>query len=619
MSRLHDLIGDGRVHVIDGAMGTLLYERGVFVSVCYDELSVTEPDRIRGVHEEYVAAGAELIETNTFGANPVKLSAFGLDARTEEVNAVAAALAREAAGGRAGVLGAIGPLGVRIEPWGPTSRDEAIALFKRQVAGLLEGGVDGFILETFADVEELRTGYDAVRQLSDLPVIAQMTVSDDRKTPYGATAEHVAVELAAMGADVLGLNCSVGPATILDALEDMAEVYGGPLAAQANAGVPRTVRDRKMYMASPEYMAQYARRMIDVGVRFIGGCCGTTPEHIRRIRDYVASAQPKITAVAVVRELEPAVAGALEVPLVERSRLGRKIATGEFVTAVELAPDDGWDTAPLVAAARSAHAAGVDAVNVLDRPERRSRMSVIPAASIVLREVGIEPIVHYTCRDRNMLGMISDLLGAAAVGIHNLLLSSGDPSAIGPWPDSTAVFDIDSIGLTNVVRRLNEGLDPGGSRIGDPTEFVVGVIAKPTPLDATREVERFAWKVEAGADYAITQPVFAADDLRAHFERTSKWKLPTLLGVYAMPSLRSAEYLAGEVPGVHVPDSVLERMRAAQGSGPEAAEREGIQIATEILDAVRGEVCGVHVSTPAGRVDLALEVLRQADLTVTPS
>ncbi len=616
MSRLRDLIEDGRVHVMDGAMGTLLYERGVFVSVCYDELSVTEPDRIRGVHEEYVAAGAEVLETNTFGANPVKLSAFGLEGRTEEINARAAALAREAARGRAAVAGAIGPLGVRIEPWGPTGRDEAIELFRRQADGLLEGGVDGFILETFADVEELRAALDAVRSVSDLPVIAQMTITDDRRTPYGTTADQIALELAGMKVDVVGLNCSVGPAAILDALEDMAEVFAGPLSAQPNAGVPRTVRDRKMYMASPEYMAQYARRMIEVGVRFVGGCCGTTPDHIRKIRDYVAAEQPRIAVSGVGPDVGAEGEGSVRpVALAARSRLGRKLANGEFVTSVELVPGEGWDPEPLLSAARQAHAAGLDAVGVLDRPQARSRMSVIPAASIVVREVGIEPIIHYTCRDRNMLGMISDLLGAAAVGIHNLLLSSGDPSAIGPWPDSTAVFDIDSIGLTNVAHRLNAGLDPGGNRIGSPTEFVVGVVAKPIPIDANRELERFAWKVEAGADFAITQPVFDPADLHAHLERTDRWPLPTVLGLEVLTSLRTAEFLEHEVPGVHVPASLLTRMRIAQDKGGDAAEREGVAIAAELLDRLRAHVAGVHLSAPAGRVDLALAVLEEAGIS----
>ena len=613
MSRLREMIEDGRIHVIDGAMGTLLYERGVFVSVCYDEISITNPDLILGIHREYVAAGAEVIETNTFGANPAKLSAFGLEARTEELNTRSAELAREAAGDGRAVAGAIGPLGVRIEPWGPTGREESVELFKRQVTGLLLGGVDGFVLETFADLEEIKTAFEAVRALSDLPVIAQMTVTDGGRTPYGTDPEHVALELSAMGADVVGLNCSVGPAAILDALEDMAEVYAGPLSAQPNAGIPRTVRDRKMYMASPEYMAQYARRMIGAGVRFVGGCCGTTPDHIRKIRDYVAAEQPRAHGPTVGRVADLAGAPSVEaVPLRERSTLGAKLADGDFVTAIELAPGDGWDPGPLVDAARTAVEAGVDAIKVLDHPQTRSRMSVIPASAILVRELGVEPIVHYTCRDRNMLGMISDLLGAAAVGVHNLLLSSGDPSAIGPWPDATAVFDIDSIGLTNVVSRLNEGFDPGGNPIGAPTEFVLGIIAKPIPLDAEREVERFAWKVEAGAHYAITQPVFDPQDLHAHYDRMDRWPLPTIVGLSVLPSLRTAEFLAGEVPGVRVPTSVLDRMRAAEAEGD--AEAEGVRIAVDVLEAVRSEVAGVHVTAPHGQPDLALAVLEQAGL-----
>lgn len=610
MSRFRDLLGDGRVHVLDGAMGTLLYDRGVFVNVCYDELSLTQPDLIRSLHREYVLAGAEAVETNTFGANPVKLSGHGLEARTEEINIAAARLALEAAGDDASVLGAIGPLSVRIEPWGPTSREEAEALFGRQVDGLLEGGVHGFILETFADIDELLSAIRGVRARSDLPLIAQMTVGEDGRTSFGTTPSQIVEALDDSGADVLGLNCSVGPAVMLDAIESMADRSSLPLSAQPNAGIPRTVGDRKMYLASPEYMAGYARRMIEAGVRFVGGCCGTTPEHVVRMKDQVTRRQPRIASVHVNRPMAPdAVQDWDPVPLSERSALGRSLAQGRFVTTVEVIPPSGWNAEPLFDRAHRLRAAGIDAAVVTDTSGAGSRMGVLPTAALLQSQVELETIAHYTCRDRNMPGMVMDLLGASAAGVRNLLISTGDPSALGPYPDSRAVFDIDSIGLINVIHRLNHGRDPGGSPIGRPTEFVVGVLVRPAPVDPAGERERLRWKIEAGADFSLAGPVFDMDTVHRHLELVSGWDLPALLSVQPLTSLRNAEHLANEVPGVHVPDSVLTRMASAQAAGPDRALDEGVRLATEMAESVSGLVQGLQVRAPSGRVDLALRVV----------
>jgi methionine synthase / methylenetetrahydrofolate reductase(NADPH) len=657
---LRAMIADGRVHVMDGAMGTLLYSRGVFVNVCYDELNVEQPHLVQEVHAEYVRAGAEIIETNTFGANPVKLSSFGLAERTEEINRAAVALAlagaedasgRSAKGrgatgdavGTAGrsrpvaVVGAIGPLGIRIEPFGPTAMREAVDFFRRQVIGLLEGGVDGFILETFSDMDELKAAFTAVKELSDLPVFAQLSVGESGNTSYGTSPEAIARALTEWGVDVVGLNCSVGPATMLDAIERMAEVTDLPLSAQPNAGLPRAVRDRKIYLASPEYMAQYARRMIEAGARFVGGCCGTTPEHVKKIRDHVASVQPRhpqlvsegpdesdgtggtgggVRAVAggAPRGTDPdpvqALPGAREpVPLRSRSRWGARLAAGDFATSLEIIPPRGWDAHEMIEQCRVAQRAGFDAVNVVDSPRGQSRMSPVAAALIIEREVRIETIMHYTCRDRNMLGMMSDLLGAAAAGLRNVLIVSGDPPTTGPYPDSTAVFDIDSIGLTNVVHRLNRGLDPGGNPIGTPTEFVIGVAINQGAVDLEREASRLAWKVQAGAEFAVTQPVFDAEALEAFLERTRESRVPVIAGIWPLVSLRNAEFLANEVPGVRVPKRVVERMRGAQEKGAEAAAEEGVRIAREILTKIRGMVQGVHLSAPGGNTDAALAVL----------
>ncbi|HEX2217238.1 MAG TPA: bifunctional homocysteine S-methyltransferase/methylenetetrahydrofolate reductase [Gemmatimonadales bacterium] len=609
---LRDLVTDHQVHVLDGAMGTMLYSRGVFVNVCYDELTLKQPALVQEVHELYVRAGAEILETNTFGANPVKLSGYGLEERTEEINRAAAVLAHRAARGRALVVGAIGPLGIRIEPWGPTARTEAVAHFARQASGLAEGGVDGFILETFSDLEEIHAALEATGSVApELPVLAQMTVGEDGATSYGTAVETIAARLSEWGADVVGLNCSVGPAPMLEAIERMAEVSTTPLSAQPNAGLPRAVGDRRIYLASPDYMAQYARRLSAAGASFIGGCCGTTPEHIRRIRECLAEARPRRVAVAVSPSPKAEPAGAQPVPLAGRSEWGRKLADGVFVRSVEVVPPRGWDPSAILQQCRTLREAGVDAVNLVDGARAQSRMGVVPTALLVEREVGIETVFHYTCRDRNMLGMLSDLLGAAAGGLRNVLIVTGDPPTAGPYPDATAVFDIDSIGLTNVVRRLNHGLDPGGTTIGEPTRFVIGVAANQGAIDRDRELERFHWKVEAGAEFAVTQPVFDAGELEEFLERIAPWRIPVIAGIWPPTSLRNAEFLANEVPGAHVPEAVLERMRRAEAAGPEAAHAEGIRIAQEVLEAVRGMVQGVQVSTPGGRIDVALEALGQ--------
>jgi len=604
---LKELIADHAVHVFDGAMGTMLYGRGVFLNVCFDELAVRQPDLVRDIHAEYVRAGAEILETNTFGANPFKLGQYGLKDDTERLNAAAARVAREAAGERAAVVGAIGPLGIRLEPLGEVAITEARAAFARQARGLVEGGVHGFILETFSDLAEIQAGIEGIRSVSDLPIIAQMTVGQDGVTAYGTRAATFGPALVAAGADVVGVNCSVGPQTILEMVEQLTAVVGVPVAAQPNAGLPREVADRKIYMASPEYMAEYSRRMVEAGARFVGGCCGTTPEHIKAIRSFVRSVAPRHSTVAVT--VSAPVTGVESLPLAQRSRYGGKLARGEFLTTVEIVPPRGTDPGPMFDQCRALKAAGVDAVNVPDGPRAQSRMGALLSGLMIEREVGLESVVHYACRDRNLLGMLSDLLGAAAAGLRNLLLVTGDPPKMGPYPDATAVFDIDAIGLTNLVAQLNRGLDPGRNPIGKPTAFVMGVGVNPAAPDPERELRRFAWKVEAGAEFAITQPVFDIEQLDRFLKEVESFRIPIVAGIWPLVSLRNAEFLANEVPGVSVPDAVLQRMRAASERGKEAGLAEGVAIGREMLAAVRDRVQGAQVSAPLGRVPVALDVL----------
>jgi homocysteine S-methyltransferase len=608
MPDLRALIADGRAHVFDGAMGTMLYSKGVFINVCYDELNLKQPRIVQDVHRAYLKAGCEILETNTFGANAVKLAHYGLADETFEINKRAAELAVEAAAGRACVVGAIGPLGIRIEPFGEMARGEARDVFRQQAEGLLAGGVDGFVLETFADLDEIHQALLAVRQAAgDRPVFAQMTITDDGSTAYGTDPETFARALDEWGADVIGLNCSVGPQGILEAIERVARVTTRPLSAQPNAGLPRAIGDRKIYMASPEYLGSYGKKLVEAGARFVGGCCGTTPDHIRQVAAFVASVSPRTPAVAAAGPVQ-APAGVEPVPLAERSRWGHKLAAGEFCTTVEIVPPKGTDPADMLESVRKLKRAGVDAVNVPDGPRAQSRMGALMTALLIEREVGLETVIHYCCRDRNLLSMLSDLLGAAAHGLRNLLLITGDPPKMGPYPEATAVFDIDSIGLANLVNRLNHGLDPGGNAIGKPTAFVIGVGVNPAAVDLERELSRFAWKVDAGAEFAVTQPVFDPAQLELFLERVRDVRIPIVAGIWPLVSLRNAEFLANEVPGVSVPREIIERMRAAQEKGKEAALAEGVAIARAMLARVRPMVQGAQVSAPFGRVSVALDV-----------
>lgn len=603
--------------VFDGAMGTMIYARGVFINQCYDELSVRAPDLIRGIHEDYIRAGAEVIETNTFGANRLKLQQHGLSEEVQSINAGAARLARDAAGESVLVAGAVGPLGVRLEPYGPTSREDARMIFAEQMRALKEGGADLFILETFSDLDELVQAIAAARDVDCvMPVIAQVAINADGVTAYGATPEDIARTLDAAGADVIGLNCSVGPQTILEAIEKMAPITTRKLSAQPNAGVPRDVGGRTMYMASPEYMSSYARHLVVAGAKLIGGCCGTTPEHIREIAEGVRPLAPRSgrTSRATVAHIGVGshATGAQPIPFSQRSRWSAKLAAGDFVTSIELVPPRGVDASKLLRDAVLLRESGVDAINVPDGPRAQSRMGAVLTSVLIEQNARIETVTHYCCRDRNLLGMLSDLLGASAVGLRNVLLITGDPPKMGPYPSATAVFDIDSIGLTNLVSQLNRGLDPGGNAIGEPTRFVIGVGVNPASPDHDNERRRFEWKVEAGAEYAITQPVFDARQLETFVRSVESLKIPVVAGIWPLVSVRNAEFLANEVPGVTVPDEVISRMRRANAVSKEHAVQEGIAIAREMLERVRPVVAGVQVSAPFGKAELALEVFSGA-------
>ena len=602
-------IADEHVYLFDGAMGTMLYSKGVFINKCYDELNLRNPEIVLEVHRQYVKAGAEIIETNTYGANRVKLSGFGIEDELRDINLNAAKIARNAAGDSVYVAGALGPLGIRIEPYGPTSLDEARAFFREQAEALRDGGVDLFVCETFSNIAEIEQAIAAIRDVCSLPVVAQMTIGTDNRTLFGDTPKDVALRLDRAGADVIGLNCAVGPDIMLDAIEEIATVTAKKISCQPNAGLPRDVNGRQMYMASPDYFGKYAKRLIHKGVKFVGGCCGTTPEHVKVMADAVRPLSPRRAFVIV--ESGPATeknTGIEPAQMATRSNWGRKIAGGEFVTTIEITPPKGPNPDAMIKGVESIKAAGVDAVNVPDGPRAQNRMGAIAVAVLLQQRVGIETVLHYCCRDRNLLGMHSDLLGCAALGLRNLLLITGDPPKMGPYPEATAVFDIDSIGLTNMVNLMNHGLDLGSNPFGEPTKFTIGVGVNPGHLDLEYELRRLDWKVKAGAEYAITQPVFDVRQLETFLSRIEHMHLPVVAGIWPLLSYRNAQFMNNEVPGVVVPDEVMERMRVASEKSKEHGLREGVALARETLERVRQQVAGVQVSAPLGRIDLALQV-----------
>src|SRR5208283_4160575 len=565
------------------------------------------------VHHDYLKAGAEIIETNTFGANSFRLARHSLADRVRDINVAGARVAREAAKGfDVWVAGSIGPLGVRIEPLGRTSFEEARAAFREQVAALVEGGVDLFMLETFGYVEELHQAVLACREVNAklpvvLPIVAQVTIDEDGNCLDGSDPEAFARRLTEWNVDVLGINCSVGPVAMLDAIERVRAVTSVPLAAQPNAGMPRSVEGRNIYLCSPEYMATYTPRFVAAGVQLIGGCCGTTPDHIRAMKSAlrVDAARGK-TAISGTIHPSAAPSAPANIPMAERSRLGAKIAAGEFVTMVEIVPPKGIDIRKEIEGAKFVKSVGVDAVNIPDSPRASARMSNQALSLLMQQAVEIEAILHYTCRDRNVLGIQSDLLGAAATGIRNLICITGDPPKMGNYPDATAVFDVDSIGLVNMVHNLNRGLDLGGNPIGAGTSFVIGVGANPGLPNLDEEIRRFEYKVQAGAEYVVTQPVFDISLLETFLKRIAHCRIPVIAGIWPLVSVRNAEFMKNELR-VSVPDEILNRM--ARAASPEAARAEGVAIAREMLAAVRDRVQGAQISAPLGRYSSAVDVL----------
>jgi homocysteine S-methyltransferase len=607
-----DALREG-VLVADGGMGTQLYERGVLYSVNYEELNLSRPEIIRRVHDDFLRAGAEVVETNTFGANAVRLARHGLEGKVRDINLAAVGIAKDAAGGKAYVAGAIGPTGFIFEGV-DEEQARARAAFRGQAEALAEAGVDLIVIETMRQPHEILLAVDAVREAigRTLPIVAEISIDSDLAMADGTSTVAMGEMLKARGVDVLGVNCSTGPQDVFAALEKLVPL-GLPLSAMPNAGLPRRVDDRLIYVSTPEYFGLFARRMFKLGVRVVGGCCGTTPEHIRRIAAAarMAGAAPTESESALGVEaayVPPAPAPDVRVvPLAEKSHLAAKLAARRFVVSVEVNPPVGLDTSKALAAAKMLTSSGIDVINIADGARAQARMSNVALAVQMQRELGIETIVHVCGRDRNLLGQVAHLLGAHALGIKNLVIITGDPPKLGDFPDATAVYDLDSIGILKLVSGLNRGIDPGGKPLGAPTSFVCATGAEPAALNYARELQRLRMKVAAGAEFIMTQPVYDRDVLDRFLHDVAPLGVPVLVGLLPLASYRNAEFLHNEVPGMLVPDPIRERMRQA-GSG-KAARQEGVKIAREMLEGVRDRVAGAYVMPPLERYELALEVV----------
>jgi methionine synthase I (cobalamin-dependent)/5,10-methylenetetrahydrofolate reductase len=600
-----------QVVIGDGAMGTMLYSKGVFVNTCFDELNLTRPALIKEIHEQYISAGCDFIETNTFGANQLKLAKFGLGDKVEQINAAAVKIAKQTASESDKILvaGSIGPLGIDIAQPSRTNKKQALSAFANQAKALADAGADFLILETFGNLKELLLAIKAAGEVCDLPVVAQLAINEYKETLYGDRLDDAIAKLCQCPQTAaVGLNCSLGPAAMLESLEFIRKTATKPISLQPNAGLPRSVEGRTLYMCTPEYMAEYAKRFYEKGVKIIGGCCGTTPEHIKQIARAVKSLHKATAATRVVSiEVKPVSHQAVRqkpAELKDKSKLGAKIAAGKKIITVEISPPRSADISELLEKVRICAQAGVDAVNIPDGPRASSRLSAMITAIKIEQTCDIETILHYCCRDRNIIAMQSDLLGIHTVGLRNVLIITGDPPKLGEYPDATGVFDLDSVALTKVVSDLNCGIDIAGNGFAPPTALAVSVGVNPVAVDLDREIERFKRKVDAGAEFAITQPVFDADSLLRFLEAVGSHRIPIVAGIWPFTSFKNAEFMANEVPGVVVPQKILERMASTKDQSQ--SRRMGVEIARELMSQISDCVGGFAISAPFGNVKMAL-------------
>ncbi len=620
MSALHDLLKKLEPLVADGAMATTLYERGFYINRSFDELNVTDAQAVRDATKAFKRAGTQIFHTNTFSATRPKLTKYGLQGQLDEIVSAAAQIARDVAHEDGFVLGLLGPLGVLVEPLGPTSLEEAEAMYTEVAIALEKAGVHGFALNAHHDFNELESGIRAVRKVSSKPLFVNIGLHENLKTSYG----HSLAELAQLGEkynlDVIGICGEIGPSTMLTAIEQLRPLTERPIMVLPNAGLPRYVNDQYIYLCNPDYIGKFAKRFVQAGAQIIGGHSGVYETHIKAISNALKMAQHLSTPssaghvkhVKVGGETSP---GTEPKALGERSRLGAILQagrkTGEKVISVELVPPTLTEFAKFDAKCAELEAGGVHFVNIPDGARAMARISSLHLASYVERKYKLETIPHFTCRDRNLIGLQSDILGAHVAGLRNLLLVTGDPPKLGNNPGATAVYDVDAIGLTHIVSRLNKGLDIGGTSTKQSSEFVVGVALNPTARNPALEIQRFKYKTEAGCDYAITQPIYSIESFKKFLDEMGDVKTPVIMGIWPLISLRNAEFLKYEVPGVDVPDWIIEEMQKA-GDSKEDALKRGMDIAIRTIREATQLVAGFQVSAPFNRADVAINVIRSS-------
>lgn len=607
---------ESRVVLGDGAMGTMLYEKGIYINRCYDSLNLESPNLIEGIHSEYLQAGCELIETNTFGGNRYRLKSYGLDHQVKEINKAGVQIARRAIQKfsekslkTAWVVGSMGPLGANSQPFGSIPSDQVSAIYEEQAEALEEAGVDIFALETFTHLSQLEAATTGIRRISSKPVIAMMTVNDDGDSLVGESPETMSNVLNSLPIDIVGINCSNGPSIVLDVLEKMKGLVKKPIAVFPNAGIPKQIGGRYIYLSTPEYFGSFAKKFVTLGVQLIGGCCGTTPQHMKRVRDAIAASSRSGKKSSPMVDLPIKNSSVEGIAVEKKSKLSAKIAQNKFVVSVEIDPPKGTNLSKVLEAAELCKKSGIDCINIADGPRASARMNPASLAVIFEREIGIETIIHYCCRDRNLLGIQSDLLGAHALGLRNVLIITGDPPKLGDYPEAASVFDVDSIGLTKIVKRLNHSMDIAGNPIGQPTAFFQGVGCNPASLNFEDEMNRLRQKIEAGAEYVLTQPVYDFKTFERFLNSYSAFpkQLPLMIGICPLLSLKNAEFLHNEVPGMQIPAEVMKRMASSENA--EAQKQEGIKIAREALQAFKKDVQGTYIMPPFNRAEIALAVI----------
>lgn len=595
------------VILFDGAMGSMIYDSGVFINQCFENVNITSPNTILNIHRKMAEAGAQVLTTNSFGANPIKLGSYDLKEKTEEINVRSVELAREIAGDDLYVAGSIGPSSVRMAPIGNTPIEDVASVFRVQIEALIKGGVDLLLFETFRNMDELILASRTAKSVNPhIPVQAQISLRHEETEITKETYYNLFRQLDDEDSiDVIGMNCSTGPADMLDILNEIQGRMSKPISIMPNAGFPRDIDGRQMYLASPEYFAEYSLKFLDAGVSAIGGCCGTTQEHIKKMGEAFLSLDKGRRQQIVIKQeedlsIEP-------VPLAERSLFGRALVNKEWITAVELVPPAGTDLTGIINKAKKLTDQNVHVINIPDGPRASSRISAFLTAVEIFRNTGIETIPHICCRDKNLIGLQSELLSTQAAGLRNILAITGDPPKAGNYPDVTGVFDVDAIGLISLAASLNRGIDLGGKNIPSQTSFVIGAGINPTAQFMEKEIERAFLKAEAGTDYFITQPVFDLDILSDFLDRIRSTGVPVIAGIWPLASYRNALFLHNEVPGVSIPEHIMKRMDKQESK--EDARNEGILIARNAIEQMKDQIAGIQVSPPFGRIDTALDVM----------